>query len=534
MKRSLLVTALLVFLIGSFVSAAEFGDLPPDHWAYDAVKKLTEAGIIVPFPDGEFKGDTLLTRYDVALYLDRAIQYLVQNVEYMNQRQVMVVTEVLRDMLEEFRRELIMLSLDIRDLELKLDRVRRVSMWKFNLGSEAYVELVRRHENVLGVKKEEKATRFGLVFEPSLTGETERYSVSMWAKGFIFRSSSSSDLAFELEQFRLSVTDNESLTVQLGTLELQPYNDYLFANLEEDDLDINIAGIQIVADNDWPVFNDGVQLNYVSYDDPLGHNEVVLARFGHTIDNVNIGVYAGLKVDNLKKENTLLGVDVAYHLDPLEVEVGFATENFEDVHQRLYLGYDLTKNLHASLQYTNTSLGFTGVYSNLDYGRYLTAKLDFDVNDKTTLYTELKSPLPFEGEQVAYELGLSSKSISLANAGTLDGTVYYNSNKGPGADVTLKFDEHNILRLYGNVPRDEYAVREVGVEGKSRVGRFEVEAGYEQNVTGPVRNRTMKAGVGYLLNEDATLRLTWKKDYLEAPGIKNQETITGLSFHFAF
>jgi hypothetical protein len=52
-------------------AAGPFADLPADHWAYAAVEDLYEMGFMQGFPDGEFKGNRTLTRYEVAMLVAR-------------------------------------------------------------------------------------------------------------------------------------------------------------------------------------------------------------------------------------------------------------------------------------------------------------------------------------------------------------------------------------------------------------------------------------------------------------------------------
>jgi len=74
MKKLAVVLALaLVFGLGSLV-AQTFPDVPWDHWAYDAVATLAEKGIIVGYPDGYFKGNRPLTRYEFACALRNALE----------------------------------------------------------------------------------------------------------------------------------------------------------------------------------------------------------------------------------------------------------------------------------------------------------------------------------------------------------------------------------------------------------------------------------------------------------------------------
>ncbi|WP_302609593.1 ESPR-type extended signal peptide-containing protein [uncultured Mitsuokella sp.] len=51
-----------------------FPDVPENHWAYQYVKYLAEHGYLQGYPDGEFKGDRAMTRYEYAAIIYRALQ----------------------------------------------------------------------------------------------------------------------------------------------------------------------------------------------------------------------------------------------------------------------------------------------------------------------------------------------------------------------------------------------------------------------------------------------------------------------------
>ena len=53
---------------------AEFPDVPQNHWAYQYISQLAGNGILVGYPDGTFKGDAKMTRYEFATMLYRALQ----------------------------------------------------------------------------------------------------------------------------------------------------------------------------------------------------------------------------------------------------------------------------------------------------------------------------------------------------------------------------------------------------------------------------------------------------------------------------
>ncbi len=51
-----------------------FPDVAENHWAYEYVGKLAAAGIIEGYPDGNFSGDRMMSRYEFAAMLYRAMQ----------------------------------------------------------------------------------------------------------------------------------------------------------------------------------------------------------------------------------------------------------------------------------------------------------------------------------------------------------------------------------------------------------------------------------------------------------------------------
>jgi hypothetical protein len=53
--------------------ATPFADVPANHWAYQAIQSLAADGLIDGYPDGSFKGDRPLTRYEMAAIVARVI-----------------------------------------------------------------------------------------------------------------------------------------------------------------------------------------------------------------------------------------------------------------------------------------------------------------------------------------------------------------------------------------------------------------------------------------------------------------------------
>lgn len=75
-SRSLLKVVVSIAVALSALGAAqtEFSDVPGTHWAKPAVDAITACGLIVGFPDGTFRGNQNLTRYQAALIFFRYLQ----------------------------------------------------------------------------------------------------------------------------------------------------------------------------------------------------------------------------------------------------------------------------------------------------------------------------------------------------------------------------------------------------------------------------------------------------------------------------
>ena len=51
-----------------------FPDVPSNHWAYEAVAAMSRSGLVEGYPNGTFGGDRMMTRYEFATMLYRALQ----------------------------------------------------------------------------------------------------------------------------------------------------------------------------------------------------------------------------------------------------------------------------------------------------------------------------------------------------------------------------------------------------------------------------------------------------------------------------
>nr|WP_092074243.1 S-layer homology domain-containing protein [Dendrosporobacter quercicolus]NSL49144.1 S-layer homology domain-containing protein [Dendrosporobacter quercicolus DSM 1736]SDM85292.1 S-layer homology domain-containing protein [Dendrosporobacter quercicolus] len=123
MKKRLLkvavTTALTVaFAVPAFAASANpFSDVPANHWAYDAVNKLAQAGVVDGYADGTFKGDKTMTRYEMAQIVAKAMN------KSLNDDQQGTVDELS----QEFAAELNNLGVKVDSLQEQVDDMVKVS-----------------------------------------------------------------------------------------------------------------------------------------------------------------------------------------------------------------------------------------------------------------------------------------------------------------------------------------------------------------------------------------------------------------------
>jgi len=74
MKKSLvLAMAMALGVTASAYAANPFSDVPTGHWAYDSISKLAAAGVIEGYGDSTFGGDKMMTRYEMAQIVAKAM-----------------------------------------------------------------------------------------------------------------------------------------------------------------------------------------------------------------------------------------------------------------------------------------------------------------------------------------------------------------------------------------------------------------------------------------------------------------------------
>lgn len=120
MKKRLLKVAVTTALTIAFAVPAfanPFSDVPAKHWAYDAVNKLVQAGVVDGYDDGTFRGDKTVTRYEMAQIVAKAMTKSVSPEQ----------KKVIDQLSQEFSTELNTLGVKVDGMQKQLDDMVKVS-----------------------------------------------------------------------------------------------------------------------------------------------------------------------------------------------------------------------------------------------------------------------------------------------------------------------------------------------------------------------------------------------------------------------
>jgi hypothetical protein len=72
-KNFAALLTLVLSICGTAMAANPFSDVPAGHWAYTAIAKLAAAGIVDGYPDGTYRGNRMMTRYEMAQITAKAL-----------------------------------------------------------------------------------------------------------------------------------------------------------------------------------------------------------------------------------------------------------------------------------------------------------------------------------------------------------------------------------------------------------------------------------------------------------------------------
>ncbi len=123
---AVVVAAALVFAMIAPAFAQPFADVPTNHWAYDAIAELAAKGLVEGYPDGTFKGDRAMTRYEMAMVVARLLAR-IESIQIPSPQAPQVTRanlDTIQRLINEFRAELAALGVRVTALEEELNAIK--------------------------------------------------------------------------------------------------------------------------------------------------------------------------------------------------------------------------------------------------------------------------------------------------------------------------------------------------------------------------------------------------------------------------
>jgi len=125
MKKTLstaIALALSLGITGTALASDSFSDVPKDHWSYSAIDQLAKDGIISGYGDGTFAGDRLMSRYEMASVVAKAMDHL-KNANPADQALVEKLEREYVGELDTLNKRVTTNENDIKDLKARVDNV---------------------------------------------------------------------------------------------------------------------------------------------------------------------------------------------------------------------------------------------------------------------------------------------------------------------------------------------------------------------------------------------------------------------------
>jgi len=163
---------LLVMISPAF--AQPFADTPTNHWAYDAIAELAAKGLIEGYPDGTFKGDRAMTRYEMAMVVARLLAR-IESIQIptpppppkpeVTKKDIDMILRLVNEFRAELAAKNVRLTAveeELNAIKAKLDNVRITGAYRFRWDFD----------------QQEPNRAFGLGSQPALNGNPRTSTVS--------------------------------------------------------------------------------------------------------------------------------------------------------------------------------------------------------------------------------------------------------------------------------------------------------------------------------------------------------------------
>lgn len=477
-KLILFLTLLMVFGLSAPVMAQSFQDVPENHWAYDSLRQVAQAGLINGYEDGTFRGNEALNRYEMATLTSNVLNKMETENEELNQE----VVESVEALVAEFDSELDKLDNRLEDMEtVKITGETGVVYEVTTVDGEAVITNEDGEEEVLedpysdddDMITAEDSFKHLIQTNLNIAKEGVEAELELDAVNNYFGSEADTQ---ELTVDSLSgrvITDK--FAAELGNEQDLDWKDYLYA--EED----NIDGVVLTS--------GGATVGLGRRADEASEEDITsLAARQDDVFDLPVDVFMG--IEDGDERTTVIGTEGAMELAGLNI-TGEAAVNGTDFAGQLFrvgVDRDIDK-LNLGVEYQNTD-EFSAIQPD-----------DFKDGEDTTLMLSVDEEDPYKlyGMNVFgnYEYGLNSEDeIRELEANTEVGDVQlaalYDFEQKAG-----EVDKEDRVVSVAYTP--EFEVADVQIAPEAKLAAI-VDKDGEQ-----LTNQELAVGALYELNENVEL-----------------------------
>ena len=461
MKKTLvsaLTTALVVGAASTtFAAANPFSDVPADHWAYDAVTELQAKGVVNGFPDGTYRGNQNMTRYEMAQIIAKAMAKVSAPASNASAADKAMVDKLAA----EFKDELANLGVRIDELESRMDNVKWSGWIRYE-----YKNRLQEKTDSIGYKS--KVQRIKLRLTPSMKVNDQwtahaRLEFAMDANSAHNSTAANWNGGYNGVQFRV---DQGWVDGKVGaaTVKLGRFGSYGYAGhgIAMDDV-VSGAEVTVPFGENWKVQLTAGRYSWYPTDSLAGKTKAAKKAAGGVYLNgdPNEGYAAGTW--------TYLGGDIYYAKDKWDFGVGYRTFRGKDATAAQFAAYDddsfnsmVDKQdiniFSAGIGYKfSPAVGIKADYSNTN------AKAGVDAPDQKNSYNIRLD------WQATKKIGLYVSYKRMSNPGTLASTYDLQTFNGKGQKG---WEVGTDISLQKNVSAAAYYFWGKNLDGSNKVKMF--------------------------------------------------------------
>ena len=495
------------------VMAGQFRDVPTNHWAYNSLEKVAQAGLIEGYQNGQFKGQDELSRYQVAVLTSRVMDKIEADDAEINND----VAQAIRTLAEEFDAELAAVNEKVKELETVQitgeTGIEYKDIAKTGAG-ESYIDPYKQDfdgdddidddDKVLAEDYLKQTATFNVgINKDDLSADIQMDTIGNYYGDTNETDATASELKLDTIAAQIETDDFKA---SLGEGQVLGWKDYLFYD------DDNIDGVILESGNSMVGFGQYLD----------GTNKEVrnIAAKQDNIFALPINAYLGVADHkDTGAEEMVVGLDAAYQLAGIDLTGEIAVNSGDNDGKLLIVGAEKAiDKVKLGAEYEMQDQ-FVAIQPEADYA---------GVNDSNeiTVSAEVTEDNPYQVLEAAvfgeYEYQLESE----------DEVRYIEANKKVG-DLTAAaiYDYDSAASEADKVVSVAYAPK-FKVRGLELMPQAKVAAVYDANENRST-NKAAKLDARYQVNDKLAVRggYGWadKEDYVDLAGEK-KTTSAGIEY----